>query len=264
MMTPGGPGWNDPPSLSYETHTQTTSRRNLLTKRVGLPSLTLPSESAVSSYLNKDSPPPTEKKQLLPPPKMKFKTTLQTEDVSIPSDRPRATEKSLVFLNPATISTDGESLAEPSSGEEQAVSHMSAAEGVTILNPSGKMDKDGETDCVKKAEDDLKECDIESVNVDIATDLKNLAEYCYRHKVITDQVKITVIKKIAILEKQINENKLPDPVLKKVETLTKFLVLKKYDNAWDVHLSLVCDHSSSVMQWIVGVKKLISEAKNLG
>lgn len=32
-MEAGGPGWNDPPNLSYSTKSQT--RRNMLTKRVG-------------------------------------------------------------------------------------------------------------------------------------------------------------------------------------------------------------------------------------
>lgn len=262
MMTPGGPGWNDPPSLSYETHTQTTSRRNLLTKRVGLPNLTVPNEPVVASPVNKDALPPSCKKDLPPPPKLKPESTIQNESTSPSADQSKATENTVKFLNPATDNTNEKSLAS-SSGEDQAVSQMPTVEGVTIFDPSGRMDKDDEAEQVKKAEDDAKQCDIESVNVDIVVELKKLAECCHDNEIITAQVKNAIIKKVAILEKQINESKLSDPVLKKVEAMTKFLVLKKYDSAWDTHLALVCDHSSSVMQWMAGVRKLISEAKNL-
>ena len=34
MMKPGGSGWNDPPLLSHQVHSETKSRRNLLNKRV--------------------------------------------------------------------------------------------------------------------------------------------------------------------------------------------------------------------------------------
>ena len=63
MMTPGGQGWNDPPSLSYETHSQTTSRRNLLTKRIGLPDLKLPENAAPPSGQN-----PTKTNSMSAPP----------------------------------------------------------------------------------------------------------------------------------------------------------------------------------------------------
>lgn len=258
MITPGGPGWNDPPSLSYETHTQTTSRRNLLTKRVGLPSLTVPNEPTVSQPHDKGFLPPTATKDLPPPPKMKT----QVENTSPASSPPKTSEKKVESLNPAATNTV-EKFLTPFGGENKAASHGLKNEGVTIFNPSEVENKEGETDKVTKVEDELNRCDIESLNVDVIPDLKKLAERCHDNEIISTSVKNTIFKKIAILEKQINDKKLPDPVLKKVETLTKFLILEKYDKAWDIHLALVCDHSSSVMQWMAGVKKLITEAKKL-
>ena len=59
MMKPGGTGWNDPPKLSHQVHTETKSRKNLLNKRVPYMS-----DSSVKSHHNDeallpDGPPPT-------------------------------------------------------------------------------------------------------------------------------------------------------------------------------------------------------------
>ena len=58
MMKPGGPGWNDPPQLSHQVHSETKTRRNFLNKRVayldGSKTKVLPGEP-----LSPHVPPPT-------------------------------------------------------------------------------------------------------------------------------------------------------------------------------------------------------------
>jgi len=64
MDSPGGSGWNDPPSLSYKLHSGVHSRRNILNKRVSyLNHSPLPSDSPG----NNSSMPPSSPPQTLPP-----------------------------------------------------------------------------------------------------------------------------------------------------------------------------------------------------
>ena len=59
MMQPGGPGWNDPPKLSHQVHSETKTRRNLLNQRVAyLGHTSTPSEK--TEILSPNAPPPTE------------------------------------------------------------------------------------------------------------------------------------------------------------------------------------------------------------
>jgi len=45
MLKPGGPGWNDPPKLTHQVHSETKNRRNLLNKRVAYLGDSLPKTS---------------------------------------------------------------------------------------------------------------------------------------------------------------------------------------------------------------------------
>lgn len=65
-MQSGGPGWNDPPNLTYKVHSETTSRRHVLNKRVSYLDHP-PSELKPETALNPNLPPPRLNPNLPPP-----------------------------------------------------------------------------------------------------------------------------------------------------------------------------------------------------
>lgn len=244
-MNPGGPGWNDPPSLSYETHTQTSSRRNLLTKRVGLPDLKVPGDRELASSKNAE---PAHFKKDLPPPKMKTcRSSVQAIDRNTSSDQLKSKQGNA-----------GVSICNPNEGNTDELS----TSGVVMFNPMSGSPETRNDVKLEPTESDLA-ADLASMKIDVVTELRSIAQKCQDEKLYSNQLNETILKKLAILESQILHDKLSDVVFEKVVVLTKYLILRRYDDAWNIHLTLVCDHSSSVMQWMVGVKKLISEAKKL-
>lgn len=58
MMKPGGSGWNDPPQILHQVHSETKSRRNLLNKRVAYLDHSKPNNS--NPVLSSSLPPPTD------------------------------------------------------------------------------------------------------------------------------------------------------------------------------------------------------------
>jgi len=57
-MQPGGPGWNDPPKLSFKVHDETKCRRNLLNKRVAYLGHHAVAEAGSKPHLDPCLPPP--------------------------------------------------------------------------------------------------------------------------------------------------------------------------------------------------------------
>lgn len=183
-MQAGGPGWNDPPNLTYKTHTETGARRNVLNKRV--------------SHL--DQPPTTAKTSvtldpLMPPP-------------MIPTP-----------INPPPQQLD-------------PLSQSSAAEGVN----KGNAEADNDFDWIGG----LRELASESSSFE---------------KVINQKIDVAIRMR--------DEGKLSRQVEKKMTELTRCVQRKQYDEAWTMHVSMMCDHIAEVRSWMPGVKKLISELKSL-
>ena len=249
-MNPGGPGWNDPPSLSYETHSQTTGRRNLLTKRVGLPDLKMPSAKSSLETQN------TENKTLT-----QLDGSLLPPQISGPPPDDTKLQKSSELTNKTKIANQNEesntmpTMFNPISSENLATNPTPA-----IFSPIEGAETTNEE--LKKSEE-MENVDLETMDIDVVTELKNIVEKCEKENIFSKHVGLTILKKIDIFEKQLNDNKLPNIVKEKMDLLTKYVMLKKYSEAWDIHVALMCDHSSSVMQWMVGIKKLVSEAKKL-
>ncbi|CAH1778413.1 unnamed protein product [Owenia fusiformis] len=75
------------------------------------------------------------------------------------------------------------------------------------------------------------------------------------------RVTTDITKKILIFEDFWKKDKLCDDVKLKMNKLAKALALGECDLAHDLHLSLMMDYITEVRQWMVGVKRLIQEAR---
>ncbi|XP_072040562.1 steroid receptor RNA activator 1-like [Amphiura filiformis] len=70
-----------------------------------------------------------------------------------------------------------------------------------------------------------------------------------------------VNKKLAIFHNCWSNDKLSKPVKQRMGKLAEALHNRQYDEANEIHLSLMVDYVAEVSQWMVGVKRLIFEAK---
>ncbi|XP_063154724.1 steroid receptor RNA activator 1 isoform X2 [Candoia aspera] len=77
------------------------------------------------------------------------------------------------------------------------------------------------------------------------------------------QVWDDIRKRLVILQEMWAQGKLSYPVRKRMGILTEELKSQHWDAADDIHRSLMVDHVAEVSQWMVGVKRLIAETKNL-
>uniref|UniRef100_A0A3Q2DBY2 Steroid receptor RNA activator 1 n=1 Tax=Cyprinodon variegatus TaxID=28743 RepID=A0A3Q2DBY2_CYPVA len=73
------------------------------------------------------------------------------------------------------------------------------------------------------------------------------------------QVCNEVAKRLRLLEDSWRSGKLSLPVTRRMETLSQ----GRWDSADELHRSLMVDHVTEVSQWMVGVKRLIAETRNL-
>ncbi|XP_063301499.1 steroid receptor RNA activator 1 [Pelobates fuscus] len=96
---------------------------------------------------------------------------------------------------------------------------------------------------------------------DILTPLQNTLEAC--RDLIKKQVFNDISKRLTMLEEMWNSGKLSPPVHKRMIVLVKELKCQNWDTADEIHRSLMVDHVNEVSQWMVGVKRLIAEARNL-
>uniref|UniRef100_A0A8C7DTC8 Steroid receptor RNA activator 1 n=1 Tax=Naja naja TaxID=35670 RepID=A0A8C7DTC8_NAJNA len=77
------------------------------------------------------------------------------------------------------------------------------------------------------------------------------------------QVCDDIHKRLVILQEMWTQGKLSSPVRKRMGILTEELKSQHWDEADEIHRSLMVDHVAEVSQWMVGVKRLIAETKNL-
>ncbi|XP_069810213.1 steroid receptor RNA activator 1 isoform X2 [Dendropsophus ebraccatus] len=125
--------------------------------------------------------------------------------------------------------------------------------------PSGPMSSpliDNGKKCSSPAEDQV------SVNVkDILTPLNQALEACKDS--IKPQVFTDIRRRLTVLEEMWNNGKLSTSVQKRMSLLVKELKSQNLDSADEIHRSLMVDHVNEVSQWMVGVKRLIAESRNL-
>ncbi|XP_053318252.1 steroid receptor RNA activator 1 [Spea bombifrons] len=103
------------------------------------------------------------------------------------------------------------------------------------------------------------ECNIDVK--DVITPLSETLEAC--RDAIKKQVFNDISKRLTMLEEMWNSGKLSPPVRKRMSILIKELKCQNWDSADEIHRSLMVDYVNEVSQWMVGVKRLIAEARNL-
>ncbi|XP_029375626.1 steroid receptor RNA activator 1 [Echeneis naucrates] len=79
----------------------------------------------------------------------------------------------------------------------------------------------------------------------------------------TDQVCNDVAKRLRLLEDSWRSGRLSFPVRRRMDTLVQALQSGHWDMADEIHRSLMVDHVTEVSQWMVGVKRLIAETRQL-
>uniref|UniRef100_A0A8C5M9C6 Steroid receptor RNA activator 1 n=1 Tax=Leptobrachium leishanense TaxID=445787 RepID=A0A8C5M9C6_9ANUR len=93
----------------------------------------------------------------------------------------------------------------------------------------------------------------------IVSPLKQTLEAC--RDLIKKQVFSDISKRLTMLEEMWNGGKLSPPEIGHLKHLQ--LRCRNWDTADEIHRSLMVDHVNEVSQWMVGVKRLIAEARNL-
>ncbi|XP_029439319.1 steroid receptor RNA activator 1 [Rhinatrema bivittatum] len=77
------------------------------------------------------------------------------------------------------------------------------------------------------------------------------------------QVCDDISRRLVVLEDTWKSGKLSAPVRKRMSRLVQELKIQNWDAADEIHRSLMVDHVNEVNQWMVGVKRLIAEMRNL-
>ncbi|XP_040297892.1 steroid receptor RNA activator 1 [Bufo bufo] len=96
---------------------------------------------------------------------------------------------------------------------------------------------------------------------DILTPLNQTLEACKDS--LKTQVFTDIGRRLTVLEEMWNSGKLSISVRKRMSLLVNELKSQHWDSADEIHRSLMVDHVNEVSQWMVGVKRLIAEARNL-
>ncbi|CAN9501216.1 unnamed protein product [Ophioblennius macclurei] len=91
--------------------------------------------------------------------------------------------------------------------------------------------------------------------------LKGALTACRRS--VREQVCNDVDKRLRLLEDSWRAGRLSLPVQRRMDALALELQAGRWDSADDLHRSLMVDHVTEVSQWMVGVKRLIAETRNL-
>ncbi|XP_078086871.1 steroid receptor RNA activator 1 [Mustelus asterias] len=100
------------------------------------------------------------------------------------------------------------------------------------------------------------------VNVeDVLAPLNKTLEVC--RKTVKKQVCDDMGRRLIMLQEMWQSGKLSISVQKRMHLLTLEMEHCNWDSADEIHRSLMVDHVNEVGQWMVGVKRLIAESKNL-
>ncbi|XP_041948234.1 steroid receptor RNA activator 1 [Alosa sapidissima] len=82
-------------------------------------------------------------------------------------------------------------------------------------------------------------------------------------KSVKKQVCDDVDKRLKVFEDMWKSGKLSLPVKKRMNLLVQEIKSHNWNAADEIHRSLIVDHVNEVSQWMVGVKRLIAETRNL-
>ncbi|XP_043924949.1 steroid receptor RNA activator 1 [Protopterus annectens] len=227
-------GWNDPPQFSYglQVQAQGTPKRILSKRvpalledmpRVPVPGTTADSTSSAASAI----PRPTGSPHAVP---------------LIPVTQPVTT----CTLPSAPVAASGP-VAPP-------------AVKSTAIPPSSLTHTANKTDPVKQppSSEDVN-CDVNVMNV--LTPLNDALTSC--RTTVKKQVCDDIGRRLNVFQEMWKSGKLSAPVMKRMNLLAQELKKQNWDLADEIHRSLMVDHINEVCQWMVGVKRLIAEVRNL-
>ncbi|KAM6984998.1 steroid receptor RNA activator 1 [Aplochiton taeniatus] len=99
-------------------------------------------------------------------------------------------------------------------------------------------------------------------DIDEVVSQLNWALTACRHSV-KKQVCEDVAKRVRLFEEMWRSEKLSLPVKRRMNMLVKELRRCNWDAADEIHRSLMVDHVNEISQWMVGIKRLIAETRNL-
>nr|XP_023679430.1 steroid receptor RNA activator 1 [Paramormyrops kingsleyae] len=97
---------------------------------------------------------------------------------------------------------------------------------------------------------------------DVITVLTCTLTSCRR--TVKKQVCDDVARRLKLFEDAWRDGKLSLPVRRRMNLLAQEMRSQKWDSADEIHRSLMVDFAGEVSQWMVGVKRLIAEARRLG
>ncbi|KFQ80241.1 Steroid receptor RNA activator 1, partial [Phaethon lepturus] len=101
-----------------------------------------------------------------------------------------------------------------------------------------------------------------SVSADVVlAPLREALNAC--HPTVQKQVCDDIRRRLIVLEDAWAQGKLSAPVRKRMSLLVQELQQQHWDAADEIHRSLMVDHVNEVSQWLVGIKRLIAETRNL-
>ncbi|XP_077984891.1 steroid receptor RNA activator 1-like isoform X2 [Glandiceps talaboti] len=220
-------GWNDPPMFSYdaESKTQKSPRRNQLNKRVAHDLSTQGKNNVTATGAPPTSPP-----------------------ISSPLTGP-----------PVSSPLTGPSVSSPLTGPLVAPPSQPPTLSTATTTCTAKIKEDNATLCVnaKGQYTDESSC----LQQDCLTKFRKVLTRCTEF--IPVKVSEDINRKLTILSEMWDKDKLSSPVQRKTTELATALSKCECQKAYEIHISLMVDHVSEVNQWMVGIKRLIQEARRL-
>ncbi|XP_062986195.1 steroid receptor RNA activator 1 isoform X2 [Elgaria multicarinata webbii] len=120
------------------------------------------------------------------------------------------------------------------------------------LLPSLSLRTDATKQLLLEAEED---CGVD----DVLSILNEALANCRRTVRVCDDIG----KRLLMLQQMWAQGKLSAPVRRGMGILTQKLQAQCWDAADEIHRSLMVDHVTEVSQWMVGIKRLIAETRNL-
>ncbi|OWF52919.1 steroid receptor RNA activator 1-like [Mizuhopecten yessoensis] len=233
---PGNPdrGWNDPPIFNYtpKTSGHASPRGTKLNKRIAYTGGAVNTQlntAGSGTLLNPASGPPISPVQLLPPIQLLPPTTNTAPSAPVPLVIP-------MMGSVTPLNTGIESNNKSTTIDSQSTDLADILEYSNISSDDELFDK-----VKQKLDSEFERC-LPRLQGRAAEDIK---------------------KKLQILKENWKDKKLSKDVQVRIWEILQALENKEYDKAWESHLSLMVDYTAEVGQWLVAVKRIIHENREM-
>ncbi|KAK3539148.1 hypothetical protein QTP86_026963 [Hemibagrus guttatus] len=225
-------GWNDPPQFSYGSQTNTGGqKRNLLNKRVPPPQLSAHTDPLIQSDVQES-----------------FEVSVN-EYINTGSKGPSS---GIHYGSPAMNSIPPSNPVPPpvAGFTPPPKSHGSSGGAADSHQSSPKI----QPDSTAPAEDEPNLNDVQAPLLWALTACR---------QTVKKQVCDDVDRRLKIFEEMWRSGKLSLAVKRRMNGLSQELRNKNWDKADEIHRALMVDYVNEVIQWMVGVKRLIAETRGL-